>query len=350
MRKYIKQKISTVTLGIVFGFMITVGYGQSVYWNEDFKTLPDWLLGENWNAYPGQILFQWEPVITPFDISAISPQIYLDDHVQSLVINQFVDVFANSPDEFAEISILTEDGEFPVWEFSLEEGDWGVYGGSDTSFSLLDYQDQQIQIKFRTWGTTTLNWNGWNIYNVSILASYDQDLAITSISGPNKLEILENGSWDIDVANFGNTALNNFEIGLSDLITGEILGSINESTELLPGDTRNYSIDWMPFIAKNTLVFGWLESTDDQFAGNNQSRNIFLRIQPEQDISILFWDNDNNIQDIISPETGQHVTAADGFKMVLDDAGLTYEKVPSLPENIEGYDIILSTMGSFCLS
>jgi len=350
MQKLYKQLSWGWPLGILFSLLMLTGQSQSTYWNDDFSTLPDWQFDQNWEALPGRILFNWEPVVTPFDLSVTSPLIYLDDHVQTLLVTQFLDVFSNSPDEFAEIIIVTDTGDVSLWEHSHTEGDWGNYPGEDISFSMEPFQQQTIQIKLRTWGQTSLNWNSWNIYNVRLLATYDMDLSVTSINGPNQLQLLENGSWSVDVENFGTTPLTGFDIGISDFISGDVLATINQTTNLLPGESKTFTLDWIPDIAKNTLIYGWLDCVDDQFAGNDGSDGKFLRIHPDQPVSILFWNFDNGISDVISPETGTLVTSGTGFKMVLEDAGLTYQETNSLPSTLDGYDMILATMGTYCLT
>ena len=350
MQKAKMQIIRTLGTLLLFFVFALEGQGQSSYWKDGFELLPNWNLEDNWTYVPGEIVFSWEPVIASFDCSATSEQIYLDDHVDSLVVSQYLNVFTNSETEFAQIILETESGDITLWEHALSDGSWGEAAGSEISFSLIPYQGQNIRIRFRTWGEDSFNWTSWDVYDVSIYASYAEDISLLSIDGPHHLGILQSGYWEIKVGNMGATPIHDYTVALVDYLSGDVLHSQQNMDTLSPGEVKEFLIEYTPDIARNTFVTGNASFAGDEFIGNNVSPGKFLRVQPDLDINVLFWDNDNNISDILNPETGQMVTAATGFKIAFNTTGIAYEEVNSLPESLDGYDMILATMGSYCLS
>ncbi|MEZ5082962.1 MAG: hypothetical protein R2750_05890 [Bacteroidales bacterium] len=97
------------------------------------------------------------------------------------------------------------------------------------------------------------------------------------------------------------------------------------------------------------MLYGALESEEDQFAGNNTSKAHFLRVKPAIDFNVLVWDNDNGIQTITCPEQGDMITPSTGLKRALASADIEYDYYTYLPEDLEVYDMIFCTMGCFCL-
>jgi len=123
-----------------------------------------------------------------------------------------------------------------------------------------------------------------------------------------------------------------------------------ETEPIAPGENNIYGFSWTPNAAYNTLVYGQVVAPQDQFPENNLSEGSFLRIEPDIDYSILVWDNDNGSQSIFSPEQGDLITPVTGLTRALNDAGLEYDLVASLPETLDGYDIVIGTLGNYCLS
>ncbi len=326
------------------------GTGQTTYWSDDFISPEGWTLEDNWSIETGILQFSWDPTIIDFDEHAISELITLDDHVNELRLNQSLQVYNPTENEHAQLIIATNDEDYVLWNYTLINGNWGNTFGSDTSFSLEQFAGETIQIKFRTYGSTTFNWSYWQVFDVQIMATYMHDLEVTNIQGPKNIDLFENGDWAVEVTNHGTEAVAGYTINLLDSKSGMIVDDIVENNIIGPGESKVYGFSWIPNTAKNTLMYGLVESEEDQFATNNLSQSLFLRIEPDIDYSILVWEHDNGIQSIVSPELSDLITPIEGMIRALDDAGLEYDLYTYLPENLDDYTMVIATLGNYCLS
>ncbi|MCF8404828.1 MAG: hypothetical protein K9H58_12830 [Bacteroidales bacterium] len=325
------------------------GFCQTVIWQEDFATSQGWFLQDNWTIELGKMEFYWSPSISNFNQSALSPMISIGDNVDELIITQNLDVFSGTGDEFAEIAMLTATDTTAIWEYNLLEGTWGAFNGTEISFPMEAFSNQEVRIRFRTYGLSTFNWNWWDVFEIKLTSNFNNDLCVHNISGPGKINILQEETWTVDVKNLGLNSMSNYTVKIFDYKTGDILGSILETDELSPGDLRSYDFSWMSYAAYNTVLYGAVVSADDQFSTNNSSKAHFLRITEDIPINILVWDNDNGIQTVTCPEQGDQITPAIGLTRALVSAGLDYDYYTYLPDNLDTYDIVFATMGCFCL-
>lgn len=323
---------------------------QTPYWTEDFNVGLGWTVEDNWTITGGKLQFYWSPSIQNFDASAISPVITLHESIGELIVNQYLDVYLTSSDEMAEISIMYDGDEDILWSYALSGGNWGVMNGTDIEFSLVDYAGMDVQFKFRTFGADTYNWNWWDIFQLTMTVYLDQDLAVTEISGPTQIDLLETGTWNVEVKNTGSQAVSDFTIKLYDFKTGELIGSFNDTIEIDPQELNLYSFEWYSAAAYNTVFYGVVEYEEDEFEGNNISRSHFVRVNPDLDFNILVWDNDNGIATVICPEKGDEIEPSAGLTRALDAAEYEYDYYTYLPDDLIAYDIVFSTMGCFCVS
>jgi len=176
---------------------------QALFWEEDFSTGQGWTVEPNWAITGNMLQFYWSPSITNFDASAISPVVTLHESIGEMIVTQYLDVFSTSSNEKADISIIHENGEDILWSYALSNGNWGATGGTGIEFSLEEYAGQDVQFRFRTYGNDTYNWNWWNVFNITLTVYLDNDLAVTEISGPTQIELLETGTWNVVVKNTG---------------------------------------------------------------------------------------------------------------------------------------------------
>jgi len=88
----------------------------------------------------------------------------------------------------------------------------------------------------------------------------------------------------------------------------------------------------------------------DEYEPNNVSLSHFLRVDPGIEYNIFVWDFDNSIETITDPEQGDAIQPSTGLSRALDAAGLDYDMGLYLPDNLDTYDIIFSTMGCYCVS
>jgi hypothetical protein len=322
---------------------------QTYTWFESFNTGQGWTLEPNWSVAGGKLEFYWSPQIPNFDLSAVSPVISLPENVYDLTVTQYLDVFSMTGNEFAEIQLIVNGNHESLWNYNLNGGTWGNANGEDLSFSVEEYAGQDVQLEFRTYGLDTYNWNWWDVFEVKISAFFDHDLTITSITGPTKIAVLETGTWSLQVENLGSEIQDAYSIQLFDMKTGELVGTIENPGSIEPQQMLSFNFDWSSAAAYNTAFYGVVMMEGDQFTTNNVSDSKFVRIEPDIDYSILVWDNDNGIMTVVDPDKGDDIEPSKGLTRALDDAGFEYDVFTYLPDNLNDYDIVFSTMGCFCV-
>jgi hypothetical protein len=341
-----KKLIYMLLLVLVFKLP---AFAQTNTWFETFETGENWTLDLNWSVLGGKLEFYWTPQIPNFDLSAVSQVISLPENVYDLTVTQHLNVFTGTGNEFAEIRLIVDGNPVVLWNYNLIDGNWGSSSGDDISFVVEDYAGQDVQLAFRTYGIDTYNWNWWQIFEVKMSALFENDLAVTDFSGPAKVELLETGTWNVEVTNMGSLAQDEFSILLFDLKTGDMIGTIENPGSIGPQQTMDYSFDWYSAAAYNTAFYGMVITNGDQFSQNNVSNSHFVRIEPDIEYDILVWDNDNGILTVVDPEKGDEIEPSKGLMNALDEAGMEISYVTSLPEDLSDYEIIFSTMGCFCV-
>ena len=341
---------------IYLGFLIFLTeqsiLAQTTIWEEDYNNpKPGWITEGNWEIAAGILIFEYYPIIINFDFSAISPEIVIAENPTDLIISQFVETFPSSvTTEACEISILYDEIEEVIWNHQLLDGNWGSEGGDELSLSLDSYSGKTIRLKFRSWGPTTDAWWDWSIYFVKIITVLNNELAATKISGPSNVEANQLNSWQVTVKNQGLLPQSGFEVKMISYKTGEELGNQFFSGTLNAGDSALFDFDWSFGSAHNTCLYGKIISEADQFQGNNRTKSHFVRIEPDFEYQVLLWDNDNGIETIFNPETGVLEQPDAAFSNGLNSAGISLTLVNSLPAILNYYDIILCTLGCYCLS
>nr|NQU90102.1 hypothetical protein [Bacteroidota bacterium] len=327
------------------------GYTQTLVWEENFNVPPQgWTLEGNWAFQGGNMSMYYFPVVINYDFSAISPEIVIPENAGELTISQYLDVFQYSvTTEVCAISILFDGGETILWIWDLASGNWGVSGGEEISFSLADFSGQTIQVRIRSWGPTTDAWWGCYVYSMKISAFIENELCAQEVTGPNNIIPGVTGTWDVVVKNVGMQPQSGFEVKLFSYKTGEEFGSLICEDTLYSGETTSIGFDWTFGSPHNTCLYGVVILAGDEFPANNKTKGHFLRVEPEIEYQVLLWDFDNGIETIQNPETGQLEQPDVSLKKALDDAGITYNPVFNLPASIDEYDIIVITMGCYCL-
>ena len=324
---------------------------QTPYWAEEFDTGQGWALDNNWAIANGKMQFFWSPTITNFDLSAVSPIITLPENTQELIVTQYLDVFGySSPSEVAQIIIISEGDESLLWDHELAWDNWGAPGGTELILDISDFSGQDIQFKFRTFGPTTYEWNWWDIFRLEVTVMLDTDLTVTNVEGPIVIDITETGQWDMNVKNLGSLPQSDFTLKLFSFKFGDLIGTIDITEAINPGETKAFTFDWTPSIAQNTALYGIVIKDGDEYEQNNMSGSHFVRVNPDIDFNILVWDNDNSIGTILDPENGDMIQPSTGLTRALDAAGLNYDYCTSLPDDLFEYEILYSTMGCYCMS
>lgn len=322
---------------------------QTPFYQEEFNSPADWELDNNWSIESGKLLFSWSPSITNFDLSAVSSEIQLPETVSELKVSQYLDVFSSGA-EYAEISIVSGGEENVVWAYDLNSGNWGVTGGSELVCDISAFGGQNTRIKFRTYGGNTYNWNYWNIYEFCLTTMLDNDLAVVNFYGTTVIEPEATGTWDLEIKNVGVESQSGFMLKLVNVKTGDVVDEIEYTETIATQQTEFLSFQWQTDQVQNTVLQAVIELEGDEFPMNNTSAGCFVRVNPDIDFSILFWDFDNNIETISDPEIGDLVTPSTALSRIIESAGFDYDYVTSLPDNLIEYDIIIATLGCYCLS
>ena len=321
---------------------------QSVFWEETFNDPPfEWALDSNWAISNGILKLSWDPTVTDYDLSAVSPLISLPNNVGNLTVTQFIDEYS-AVDEIASIGVIANGNYTEIWQHSLTEGDWGHTGGENLSLPFAEYSGQDIQLKFRSYGSSTWNFDSWNIYNLAINASLNNDLAITEISGNNSIEQNQEGRWIVNLKNQGILEQNSYTVKLFKY-GGEEIGAIDVDTPIQAGEEASFEFSWTPTDIENTMLYGEVILENDENLENNRSSYHYLRVHSVNQLNVLILDTDNNAH-YVSPETGESVGCERGIQKALGINGINYTTVTSLPEEIYTYDIVFVDLGLWCLS
>ncbi|MCF8365446.1 MAG: hypothetical protein K9H16_06675 [Bacteroidales bacterium] len=341
----------TLFLFILTLLLKVVSHGQTPFYSEDFNSAEGWQLDANWQVQNGQLQFYWTPTISNFDLSAISSEIQLPSTVQEIIVSQYLNVFGTStPPELAEIYIVASGNETLLWSHSLDNGNWGFPGGQEISLNIGFFGGETVRFRFRTHGLTTYNWNDWNIYNFTLTSMLSNDLAVVGFDGSTLIDPEYPGTWDVEIKNLGSLPQSNFTLKLLNMKNGVVLDEIQVVDEIQSQQSAYFSFDWMPEFIQHTVICGLIESEEDEYSGNNRSESFFVRVIPDIDFSILVWDNDNDIQTITDPELGDAITPATGITRALEAGGFDFEYVNYLPGNYSDFDVIIATLGCYCLS
>lgn len=323
---------------------------QTPCWVEDFNSSQDWTLEENWTIGGGLLQFYWNPAVYNFDLSANSPVITLPENVRELIVNQFLDTFGSSnPSEVAEISIVINGEPVVLWSYEISNGNWGQTSGTELVLDISSYAGMEAQIKLRTYGLTTFQWDLWNVFSLQVTALYPTDLSISQFDGPDSINPNETGTWNISVKNLGYEVQSNFVLELFCLKYNEIVATTTITESINPQETKVYNLEWTPETAYNTVLHSKVILEGDPFAENNISKGHFVRIKPDIDFSVLVWDYDNSIETVTDPELGDIIQPSTGLERALQSAGISYDLVYYLPNNLNDYDMIFSTMGCYCV-
>ncbi|MEA2095740.1 MAG: hypothetical protein U9P73_03455 [Candidatus Cloacimonadota bacterium] len=340
------KKLVVLFLTCLILFPISL-IAQSTYWEETFATAPsDWSLDSNWSFTGGALRLSWTPTITNYDLSAISPVLSLPDNVGDLIVTQFIDSY--SPvNEIMTIGVIIDGSPQELWEYELIGGNWGSTGGEDVVLSLSEFAGEDIQLQFRSYGSSTYNFDYWYIYNVMITALFDNDLAAIEVLGPPNAEINQPDMWQVIVRNIGMFEQNSFTVKLFQE-GGLELGSINVSETIQPLEVIAYNFYWTPEVLEETELYGEVIFIDDEFEDNNITQDFGVSIFPEGERQFLLWDNDNDSH-YTDPNTGITKNCEDGIEETLTANGIDYQVVTELPKVLRNYNVVFACLGLYCV-
>lgn len=145
--------------------VVAIPNAYTMIWEEDFNPPNQgWTLDSNWSFQDGYLRLYWSPTTAPYDLSALSPGIYLPDGVGDMTVTQLYNDYSAS-NEVLEIILIQSGEETVLWSYSCSNGS---FPSGDLIIPLNSCGDQIVQLKFRSFGASTYNLNWWNIYNIAI--------------------------------------------------------------------------------------------------------------------------------------------------------------------------------------
>lgn len=336
---------------IAFLVLQSAVISQTAIISEDFSNPVGWEMEGNWVQEDGYLMLYYYPIVDDYDFSAYTDAFDVPAGGGEVVISTFLDVYlSNVTDEHCIISVVTDDAETELWNRPLTEGPFGDFQGTDLTLSLDDFSGQNIQLRFRSHGASTSALWGWFIFNVNLTTWFGNELSAMQINGPTHLEKSQEGIWEVKVKNQGLNEETSFVVNLHSYKSTDVLATTTFSGSLASGETTNLNLSYTPDRVHNTMLYATIDAPADEFTANNIITGSFLRVKPEEDYSILFWNNDNGIESVVSPESGQLQQPHVGLKKALQMSGVDFDFVYDLPEDLAAYDLVIITMGNYCLS
>ena len=332
-------------LFLVFLFPLLL-LAQATFWEEPFDNNDaNWELDSNWSIDGGKLEFYYSPTVTNYDLSAVSPVINLPDNVGDMVVKQWISTYS-IVDEIAEIAILHDGSESILWEYEMLEGDWGEMNGTDISLSLSSFAGESIQLRFRSYGESTWNLNNWDVYNITIFAMYDNDLAFNEFIGPMSIEQNQVGSWFVVIENKGINEIDSYSVQVyqDETYITELYNEVPIYSE--EAQTLDFSYQFVETGDFNLTAEVVLDN--DEFLDNNISSPFQISVYPEGALQILIWDNDNNSH-LTDPDNYQTVGCEYGLEKALESNLVYHDTVTELPDYLYEYDAIFATLGIYCV-
>jgi hypothetical protein len=266
--------------------MISLVSAQVTIWEETFSPTPTgWNLEGNWTFQTGNLRLGWSPTTTDYDMSATSPAIQLPATVGDVIITQYYDDYSSNAGEMLEIIAVHEAGQTVLWEYTTSNGDWGVTGGQNIDFSLAQFANHTIQLKFRSYGGSTFNINYWYIYNIAIMGSINNDLAAIAILGDVTPSVSQSTDYTVKVRNNGLLTQSNYTVRL--------MQSGNVVLYSLPGQSINQTqiIDYVfthAFTSEGpTQLWGEVVFAADELPANNTTAILNLNVQPSGTAAVV---------------------------------------------------------------
>ncbi len=341
------KKLLVVFLISLILFPISL-VAQTTYWEETFTSPPiGWSLDSNWyfSNWIRALRLDCYTALYNYDVSAISPVFSLPDNPGELIVSQYAHTWT-AVDEIIAIGVIVNGTPQELWQYELTGGDWGIEGGEDIVFSLSDFAGEDIQLQFRSYGSSIYNLSSWNIYNAMVIGSFDNDMAVMEISGPTYLYQNQQGTWTVTVKNPGLLAQDDYTVKLFKH-GGLEIGSIQSTISLEPNETADFDFSWTPSEIESTVLYGQVILAGDEFANNN-TINHYLRVNSSTQLNVLILDSDNDSY-YFPPETGNYIGCEGGIVETLELNGIGSTIVTSLPANLSTYDIVFVELGLWCL-
>ena len=238
----------------------------------------------NWNWSAGYAVLNWSPSVPNYDMSLISPNIVLPTDpldIYDLTVSMYLNNYSSNDGEVFEIWLIHDGGETLLWSYDDPTTDWGVTGGTDWVYTDTgQYAGQTVQLKFRSHGGTTFNFNYWYVYDVlfDFAPEPPEYGALEGTVTDGDLVPLEGVAVDADLADYntvytdenGYYSIDPMKVGLYD-VTFSKVGYCTitvEDVEILVGETTLLdtilgmpTMDIEPTFIDATVPVGGTDST-----------------------------------------------------------------------------------------
>jgi len=238
----------------------------------------------NWGWLAGYAVLNWSPAVINYDMSLISPEIDLPPDpldVYDLTVSMYLNNYTSSDGEVWEIWLIHDGGEDLLWSWDDPTADWGFTGGTDWVYTDTgQYAGQSVQLKFRSHGGTTFNFDYWYIYDV--LFDYapvpPEYGALEGVVTDGDLVPLEGVAVDADLADYntvytdenGYYSIDPMKVGLYDVTFSKVTYCTItvEDVEIVVGETTLLDVilgmptmDIEPTFIDATVPVGGTDST-----------------------------------------------------------------------------------------
>jgi hypothetical protein len=283
------------TMFFMFLLCLATGlFSQAILWEDNFDTDLGWTVDGNWmvNTANSYLYLNYSPSTEDYDMSAISPDITLPDNAGDFIISQYVNDYSTDTGEIMEIWIVNGDTEDLIWDWDLDANDsWGVSGGQDLELSLAEYAGETIQIKFRSHGGSTFNFNYWYIYNIKIYGSFDNDLAALGITGNVTPTEGIATTYTVGVRNSGLNDQSAYTVKLMKANEGDDVELLSMAgVTLAQGESHNFEFVWTPDFTGPAVIYGLVDLASDDYPGNNQTTDLAITIQSSGTVVVTVGD------------------------------------------------------------
>lgn len=324
-----------------------LGWSQNYFWFESFDSVPEgWTIENNWSIEESKLSLSLMPGMPAFDMSAISPVLTLHPHSDMLLVIQYIELFY-AVDETAEISVIHAAGEDILWHWDLCGGCWGGWNGSECPMDLSGYSGQNVQLRFRCFGSAVNDMISWKIFDIGMTAIFDNDLTAVEVAGPNNVPCLQPVTSIVRILNSGTLWQSDYIVRL--YINDEEIGSCLVTEPLEPYCMAEITFDWTPWETGDHILTGKVSGQIDECPGNDNTQPFNLHVFDSQVLQVLIWDWDRHSY-YTNPDGGnQDMDCETALENALYANGYAFTTVEMLPEYLHNYDIIVATLGIYCV-
>ena len=134
--------------------------------------------------------------------------------------------------------------------------------------------------------TTAVNYKPQIQMSFQAGATYENDMAATSITGPLSATAGAPSTYQVTVRNMGSETQNNYTVKL--MTTGDVeLASYNATTPLGQYEMATFDLMWTPAAEGVVSIWGRVVLTGDEFAANDNTQPISVTVYPAGTATVI---------------------------------------------------------------